>query len=182
MKILVGIKGSKEELNLTGADWYCLPNATLPRDELDPLTGQVKFGTIGVGDNNGNDNEVGNPKGLGAAAVGEASGSSSRFEEVIGLGSVGSRGKRSKSSSASSTTATTINSSSSSKTHRAKFTSGVLWMKVSFPSAKDLSWFDRHGNITTCVVTIEADDDFVCMFDTQPKIYSIVKSGPGDME
>ncbi|MFN9900820.1 MAG: hypothetical protein ACK55Z_18965, partial [bacterium] len=26
-----------------------------------------------------------------------------------------------------------------------KFTSGLSWMKVSFPSAKDPSWFDRYG-------------------------------------
>ncbi|KAL7472972.1 hypothetical protein ACHAXS_013348 [Conticribra weissflogii] len=182
MKILVGIEGSKDELNLTGADWYRLPNATLPRDELDPLTGQVKFGTIGLGDNYGNDDEVGDSEGIGAAAVGEASCSSGSSEEGIGSGDARGRGKRSKSSSASSTTTTSINSSSGSKTHRAKFTSGVSWMKVSFPSAKDPSWFDRYGNITTCVVTIEADDDFVRMFDTQPKIYSIIKSGPGDME
>ncbi len=48
-------------------------------------------------------------------------------------------------------------------------------MKVSFPSAKDPSWFDRYGPISTCVVTIEADDEFVRMFDTKPRIYSYIK-------
>mmetsp|Transcript_33047 Transcript_33047/g.64646 ORF Transcript_33047/g.64646 Transcript_33047/m.64646 type:complete len:1144 (-) Transcript_33047:74-3505(-) len=182
MKILVGIEGSKEELNLTGADWYRLPNATLPRDELDPLTGQVKFGIIGVSSNDGNANEDRDAEDVAAAAVGEASGLSSTLDESTGsVGNTGNRGKRSKSSTASSTTTATTNSTSG-KTHRTKFTSGVSWMKVSFPSAKDPSWFDRHGSITTCVVTIEADDDFVRMFDTQPKIYSIIKSGAGDME
>ena len=52
-------------------------------------------------------------------------------------------------------------------------------MKVSFPSAKDPSWFDRYGSISTCVVTIEADDEFVRMFDTKPRIYSYLKP-PGD--
>jgi hypothetical protein len=32
MKILVGLTGTREDLNLTGADWYRLPNAALPRD------------------------------------------------------------------------------------------------------------------------------------------------------
>lgn len=30
MKILIGIKGTKEDFNLTCADWYQLPNATVP--------------------------------------------------------------------------------------------------------------------------------------------------------
>ena len=56
-------------------------------------------------------------------------------------------------------------------------------MKVSFPSAKDPSWVDRHGSVSTCVVTIEADDDFVKEFDTKPMIYSVLnKSGSSDME
>ena len=55
-------------------------------------------------------------------------------------------------------------------------------MKVSFPSAKDPSWQDRHGDVSTCVVTIEADDDFVQMFDTKPKIYSVLKAGNGERE
>ena len=48
-------------------------------------------------------------------------------------------------------------------------------MKVSFPSAKDPSWHDRYGPISTCVVTVEACDDFVRAFDTKPQIYSILK-------
>jgi hypothetical protein len=32
MKILVGLTGTREDLDLTGADWYRLPNAALPRD------------------------------------------------------------------------------------------------------------------------------------------------------
>ena len=55
-------------------------------------------------------------------------------------------------------------------------------MKVSFPSAKDPSWADRHGAISTCVVTVEADDDFVKGFDTKPKIFSVLKSSDGEME
>lgn len=149
MKIIIGLNGTKEELSLTGADWYRLPNATLPRDELDPLTGEVKFGTIGV-------DESSSIEGL---EDGETS-------TEIPAG----RGKRSKPSAATSSQS----SSAEKKTPRSKFTSGASWMKVSFPSAKDPSWSDRHGSVSTCVVTIEADDDFVRMFDTKPKIYSIL--------
>ena len=50
-------------------------------------------------------------------------------------------------------------------------------MKVSFPSAKDPSWQERYGSVSTCVITVEAGDDFVRMFDTKPKIYSILSHG-----
>ena len=52
-------------------------------------------------------------------------------------------------------------------------------MQISFPSAKDPSFESRHGKITTCVVTIEADDDFVTPFETKPKLYAIQK-GKGE--
>ena len=48
-------------------------------------------------------------------------------------------------------------------------------MQISFPSAKDPSFESRHGKITTCVVTIEADDDFVTPFETKPKLFAIQK-------
>jgi hypothetical protein len=48
-------------------------------------------------------------------------------------------------------------------------------MQISFPSAKDPSFESRHGKITTCVVTIEADDDFVTPFQTKPKLFAIQK-------
>ena len=164
IKIMVGLKGTKEELNLTGADWYRLPNASLPRDELDPLTGQVKFGTIGVDDDEAKDDSAGEGSSEGELAEAAATAS-------------GGRGKRSKASAASSSTSTT------NKTPRSKFHAGSSWMKVSFPSAKDPSWPDRYGAVSTCVVTVEADDDFVRMFDTKPKIYSILnKDKSADME
>jgi hypothetical protein len=58
-----------------------------------------------------------------------------------------------------------------------KFYTGESWMQISFPSAKDPTFAARHGNMTTCVVTIEADDDFVVFFDTKPKIYSVLRTG-----
>ena len=51
-------------------------------------------------------------------------------------------------------------------------------MRVSFPSAKDPSFEQRHGKLTTCVVTVEADDDLVTPFDTKPKIFVMKRSTP----
>lgn len=155
LKLLVGLRGTKEELNLTGADWYRLPNATLPRDELvEGEAGKVKPGIIGVGDDDDGEEEKA------AAMQGEMTVVKER------------RGKQSKANASASET---------KKTRTRKFTSGQSWMKVSFPSAKDPSWFDRHGAISTCVITIEADDDFVRMFDAKPVIYSILNVTAGDV-
>jgi hypothetical protein len=59
------------------------------------------------------------------------------------------------------------------KQRKTKFDTGVSYIQISFPSAKDPSFEDRHGKITTCVVTVEADDDFVTPFDTKPKLYAV---------
>jgi hypothetical protein len=70
--------------------------------------------------------------------------------------------------------------SSMPKTNRkVKYIAGSSWMQISFPSAKDPSFESRHGKITTCVVTVEADDDFVTPFETKPKLYAIQK-GKGE--
>jgi hypothetical protein len=166
MKILVGLIGTREDLDLTGADWYRLPNAALPRDELDPLTSQVTCGTIGMMDESSSGT-------LGILNEGE-------IETAMEISAIesrgGGRGKRSKDDTASSSsTSSSAPSNTAKKMPRFKFTSGSSWMKVSFPSAKDPSWFDRYGPISTCVVTIEADDEFVRMFDTKPRIYSVLK-------
>jgi len=161
LKLLVGLKGTKEELDLTGADWYRLPNATLPRDELvEGEAGKVKLGTIGVDDD-------------GDEAEGGGDTTTTISEEAAAVGQTGGRGKRSK--TASSSPNTTI------KKRHNKFTSGQSWMKVSFPSAKDPSWSDRHGTVSTCVITVEADDDFVRMFDAQPRLYSFLGTVAGDV-
>jgi hypothetical protein len=82
---------------------------------------------------------------------------------------------------ADSTSLETKTASKAKKAKRTKFETGVSWMKISFPSAKDPTFSTRHGSdITTCVVTIEADDDFVMPFDTKPKLYSIFKERAGD--
>ena len=70
------------------------------------------------------------------------------------------------------------------KGRKLKFDTGKSWIHISFPSAKDPTFADRHGNITTCVVTIEADDDFVTPFDTKPRLIVIDKqtsSSSGDL-
>lgn len=59
----------------------------------------------------------------------------------------------------------------SSAINSRKFMSGSSWMRVSFPSTKDPSWEERYGTLSTCVVSIEADDDVVQMFESKPKIF-----------
>lgn len=155
MQVLVGLRGNADELSVTGADFYRLPNARIATDEVDEITGQVKMGEIGS-DGSGrhaDDDEAkaeadGEDKDIDATGTDESS---------SGTGSgAHHRGKRSR---------------GGGKKHR--FDRGVSWMKVSFPSAKDPSWCERYLNMTTCVVTVEAEDEFVTMFDTKPKVYSI---------
>jgi hypothetical protein len=67
------------------------------------------------------------------------------------------------------------------KGRKLKFNAGVSWLQIAFPSAKDPSFESRHGNVTTCVVTIEADDDFVTAFDTKPKLFVIDKETAGSL-
>ena len=91
--------------------------------------------------------------------------------EAAAAAADGRRGKQSKAAAAAT-----------KKGPRSRFTMGQSWMKVSFPSAKDPSWTDRHGSISTCVITVEADDDLVTMFTTQPKIYSVMNKKTAEME
>ena len=154
-KILIGLKGTKDDLSVTGADWYRLPNASLPVDEVDSATGQVKLGTIGGGERT-SESDTAAGDGQQSATEGEMT------AETTTAG--GGRGKRSKAPLPKA----------EGKASRCKFRPGESWMRVSFPSAKDPSWADRHGDVTTCVVTVEADDDFVRAFDTKPKIYSVL--------
>lgn len=142
MKILITLRGSAEDLNITGADYYRLPNAALAQDEMDSATGQVNLGTVGGNDDNDNAEK---------AATEEAG--------------------------SESTDATT--NYKPKKSNKNKYESGSSWMQISFPSAKDPSFESRHGKVTTCVVTIEADDDFVTPFETKPKLFAVQK-GKGE--
>ena len=170
LKLLVGVRGTREELDLTGADWYRLPNAAVPRDGVSEA-GEVEFGNIGDDDDDGKEDGAGGP------GEGDATTAAETLEIAAAAGQGGGRGKRSKAAAAAAST------SSAKKAARRpnKFAPGRSWMKVSFPSAKDPSWVDRHGSATTCVVTVEADDDFVRMFDTKPRIYSVPGSTPADV-
>jgi phytoene dehydrogenase-like protein len=51
-KVLFALKGSSEELDVTGADFNRLPGASLSMDEKDPSTGNVILGEVGsmIGD------------------------------------------------------------------------------------------------------------------------------------
>jgi hypothetical protein len=143
MKMLVGLNGTKEELDLNGADWYRLPNSMFP------ATGQVMSGSIGANE----------------------------FDGIMGMVSQIEESEKMIPVTNSKLFSAPIHNSR--KCLLSKFTSGLSWMKVSFPSAKDPSWFDRYGAISTCVVTIEADDNFVQMFDAKPRISSIINKDSG---
>eukprot|EP00536_Pseudo-nitzschia_multiseries_P002202 jgi/Psemu1/182967/e_gw1.29.94.1 len=144
IKILFSLEGSARDLDITGADYYRLPNAALAQDQMDSVTGQVKLGTIGGTDENEEVEEV-------------------EIHEID--------------QGAEATDTETTKKTKKSSKH--KFEQGTSWMQISFPSAKDPSFESRHGKVTTCVVTIEADDDFVTPFETKPKLFAIQK-GKGE--
>jgi len=145
MKMLVGLNGTKEELDLNGADWYRLPNSMFP------ATGQVMSGSIGANE----------------------------FDGILGMVSQIEESEKMIPITKSKLSSAPIHNTR--KRLLSKFSSGLSWMKVSFPSAKDPSWFDRYGAISTCVVTIEADDNFVQMFDAKPRISSIINEDSGSV-
>ena len=147
IKILFALRGSADELEVSGADFYRLPAASLAMDSTDPETGVVKYGEIGTAVDS-----TGEEGGGGGDAVSAAEINAEPKTEQSGATRKPKRPRRN------------------------KFYTGTSWIKISFPSAKDPSFADRHGAVTTCVVTVEADDDFVHFFDTKPKLYSITKN------
>mmetsp|Transcript_27981 Transcript_27981/g.67918 ORF Transcript_27981/g.67918 Transcript_27981/m.67918 type:complete len:1011 (+) Transcript_27981:221-3253(+) len=150
MKLLFSLNGSAKDLNVTGADFYRLPAAAIAKDEMDPMSGEVKFGEIGGTSESGDHDDV-EIEAINMDAGDNPQGGA----EVV---TATSKPKRSK---------------------RVKYETGKSWIQISFPSAKDPSFETVHGKITTCVVTVEADDDFVTMFDTKPKLYAVQK-GKGE--
>ena len=139
MKILFLLRGSAKDLNVTGADYYRLPNAALAQDAMDSATGQIKLGTVGGNSDNDQAEE---------APVNQTD---------------------------DNTQLTDAAKNKAKKSSKNKYECGSSWMQISFPSAKDPSFQSRHGDFTTCVVTIEADDDFVTPFDTKPKLFAVQK-------
>ena len=141
LKILFSLKGTAKDLNVTGADYYRLPNAALAKDEMDKTTSQAKLGTIGGNDDSNQIDET---------AIEKASDATESADD-----------------------------DKPKKSSKNKYEAGSSWMQISFPSAKDPSFESRHGKVTTCVVTIEADDDFVTPFNTKPKLFA-VQRGKGE--
>ena len=152
LKILVGLRGTSDDLSITGADWFRLPNASRAYDRKDPQTGEVQLGEIGLGRGSSGSEEEEKAREESPDDVNDAD---------DGKGSE-RRGKHSK-----------------KPDRRNKFDTGVSWIKISFPSAKDPSWNDRYPGKSTCVITIEADNDFVTKFESKPAIYSSHKVDPG---
>ena len=164
-KVLFGLKGSADDLDVTSADYYRLPAAALARDQMDSTTGQITLGDIGWSDDASPADSETPADGVAADSINQDIESEEKSDE---LGQSPVRGKRTK-----ATTHTKLPGKS-------KFDAGSSWMQISFPSAKDPSWEERHGKITTCVVTVEADDDFVVQYDTKPKLFSIIPNKVAD--
>lgn len=151
-KVLFALNGSADELSVTGADFYRLPAAAVARDEVGP-GGIITHGEIGWSD------EEAGAGNIDEGDMVEAINSEQQTNEE-GKADTNVRDKRKKS-------------------RKSKYETGQSWMQIAFPSAKDPSFASRHGNITTCVVTVEADDDFVTAFETKPKLYVINKETAG---
>jgi phytoene dehydrogenase-like protein len=147
-KILFALSGTVEELMISGADYYRLPNASLAFDEFNAATGAVSLGVIG-----GKEDDESTVKEISLDAINAPAAESSSEKN----------GK-------------------SKKQSKVKYFIGKSWMHISFPSAKDPSFATRHGNINTCVVTVEADDDFVTLFDSKPKLFSTIKKNVENSE
>ncbi|CAB9508381.1 All-trans-retinol 13,14-reductase [Seminavis robusta] len=158
-KVLFILKGSADELSVTGADYYRLPSAALARDTIEADTGAVVLGEIGSVYAAGKDSNEGADE---AAADVTADGTNEEKTAEDAAQGGAARGKRTKATAPKK------------HTGKVKYDAGASWMQISFPSAKDPSWEERHGKVTTCVVTVEADDDFVVHYDTKPKLFSIV--------
>jgi hypothetical protein len=151
-KILFAINGSADELSVTGADYYRLPAAALARDEIDQETSSINYGEIGWTD------EEASTSGVGEEDIVDINSEQQAQGDGNGDSTVWEKRK---------------------KGRKSKFETGFSWMQIAFPSAKDPSFASRHGDVTTCVVTIEADDDFVTAFDTKPKLFVVNKETAG---
>jgi len=146
MHIILALKGSASDLGITGADFYRLPGAVTARGEVDPATGEVKYGEIRYLDDTGDTESLDTAKDL-------------KKEESTEDKAKAGHGLRQK-----------------KKRLAAKFEAGSSWLHIAFPSAKDPSFESRHGKLSTCVVMIEADDELVTAYDTKPKIFVIKKA------
>lgn len=163
--MLIALNGTNEELNLTGADWYRLPNASLALDEIDPQTKEITCGIIGA-ETLTNEDLHNTISASSSTPNDQNTDKSTNDIDAVSMGNSNNNNKSSK-----------------KKDTRNYFTTGSSWMKVSFPSAKDPSWNDRFKDekISTCVVTVEADNDTCREFSTKPRIFSILSNKDAKM-
>jgi len=151
VKALFLLEGSATDLNLGGADYYRLPNAAKAIDEINQQTGEVKLGEIGWS------NET--------TEAGESSSEENKEDNLVD-----SINKEEGAATESDV------DKKRRRTRNVKFESGSSWVHIAFPSVKDPSFEEQHGNVSTCVVTFEADDDFVQCFESKPKLYVVKQS------
>ncbi|KAL3934304.1 MAG: hypothetical protein SGBAC_009952 [Bacillariaceae sp.] len=152
-KLLFGLRGSAKDLEVTGIDFCRVPSAGQAQDtgRLDTVANQMKDEEIGPPDGQQIDKVV-------AEDINQESNDAPKAARV--KGKQNNEGK--------------VLEKADDRSH-IRFEKGASWMKIAFPSAKDPSFECRHGNITTCVVTVEADDEFVSLFETKPRLYTSQK-------
>ena len=161
--ILYGLNGSASDLNLPAADWWRLPSCSLPKDSVDATTGRVTPGNVGGDDQIVNNPDTEEKKG------GEENKKTSETEQPP-------------TESTNSFTLDPVSKSAKTKGTTKKFQTGRSWMRISFPSVKDPSWHERHPHMSTCVATIESDDDFCRMINGKPSFAMIGKPSSGETQ
>lgn len=156
--ILYGLNGSSFDLNLPAADWWRLPSCSLPQEVIDAMTEPSSPG------NGGKNNDVASVAVSEDIKVGQAP---SEVEQQV---------------SETTVSFSLDHSNRGAKNTTNKFQTGKSWMRISFPSAKDPSWNERHPDKSTCVVTIEADDEFCRMISGKPSFAMMAKPSSGEIQ
>jgi hypothetical protein len=158
--LCLALEGTPADLNITGADYYRLPNAARAQDEFQAETGQVRLGDIGWS----------------AEVASRDTGTSSSAKTI-------SEDEKNSDDNPKKPLVETVNEATDTiaadrpaavkdKRHAVvHYKKGESWLHIAFPSAKDPSFVSRHGAVTTCVITLEADDDFCQAYDTKPGLF-----------
>ena len=103
LKVMVGLKGTAADLELTGAEYWRLPACRKPQDRVE---------------------------------VSPAVGADGARQKRAVMGDVGTEGP-------------------------GNYKKGESWVRMDFQSPKDTVWDERWGGVTTCVISVEAGNEWV---------------------
>jgi len=161
--ITCALNGSASDFNLPAADWWRLPNCSLPKDSVD-ANGMVIQGDMG--DDYFSDATIDQHEDATTITATPTTDSNDKHKENTPTTAEFNVDPNPQKPGHPSTRKQTYK--------KTKFHTGSSWIRISFPSAKDPNFHQRYPNKSTCVITIEADDDFVKCLDTTPKHYAIM--------